>query len=65
MDFEIGFHTITTILDVELVFLRKHTKYFTLTDDLKLEEMQVFHYIDSSNTKDDSRIPSSFISEEG
>ena len=65
VDFETGFRTITAILDVELVFPRKHTKYFVLKDYLKLEEMQVFHYIDSSNIKDDSRIPSSFISEEG
>ena len=64
MDFETGFHTITAILDIKLVFLRKHTKYFTLKDALKLKEMQAFHYIDSSNIKDDSRIPSSFISEE-
>ena len=65
MDFETGFYTITAILDVELVFLRKHTKYFTLTNALNSEEMQAFHYIDSSNTKDDNRIPSSFINEEG
>ena len=65
MDFEIGFCTIIAILDVELVFWRKHTKYFTLKDALKLEEMQAFDCIDSSNTKDESRIPSSFISEEG
>jgi hypothetical protein len=43
----------------------KHTNYFALTDALKLEEMQAFHCIYSSNTKDDSRIPFSFISEEG
>jgi hypothetical protein len=65
VDFETGFRTITAILDVELVVSRKHTKYFALTDALKLEEMLAFHWIDSSNTKDDSRIPFSFISEEG
>ena len=65
MDFETRFCTIMAILDVELVFSRKHTKYFKLTDALKLEEMQAFHCIDSSNTKNDNRIPSSFISEEG
>ena len=63
MDFETGFCTIIAILDVELVFLKKHTKYFTLKDALKLEEMQAFHYIDSSNTKDDNGIPFSFINE--
>ena len=65
MDFETRFCTFTAIFDVKLVFLRKHTKYYTFKDFLKLEEMQAFHCIDSSNTKDDSRIPSSFISEEG
>ena len=65
VDFETGFYTIMAILDVELVFSRKHKKYFTLKDALKLEEMQAFHYIDSSNTKDDSKIPFSFISEKG
>jgi hypothetical protein len=65
VDFETGFRTITAILDVELVVSRKHTKYFALADALKLEEMLAFHWIDSSNTKDDSRIPFSFISEEG
>jgi hypothetical protein len=43
VDFETGFRTITGILDVELVSSRKHTKYFTLTDALKLEEMLAFH----------------------
>jgi hypothetical protein len=43
VDFETGFRTITTILDVELVISRKNTKYFVLTDALKLEEMLVFH----------------------
>jgi hypothetical protein len=43
VDFETGFHTITAILDVELVISRKHTKYFALTDALKLEEMLAFH----------------------
>jgi hypothetical protein len=65
VDFETGFRTITAILDVELVISSKHTNYFALTDALKLEEMQAFHCIYSSNTKDDSRIPFSFISEEG
>ena len=62
MDFKTRFCIITAILDLELVFSRKHTKYFILKDALKLEEMQAFHYIDSSNTNDGSRIPSSFIS---
>ena len=65
MDFEIGFRTIIAILDVDIVISRKHTIYFTLTNALKLQEMQAFHCIDSFNTKDDSRIPFSFISEEG
>jgi hypothetical protein len=65
VDFETAFRTITAIFDVELVISRKHTKYFTLTNALKLEEMLAFHWIDSSNTKDDTRIPFSFISEEG
>jgi hypothetical protein len=43
VDFEIGFRTITAIFDVELVILRKHTKYFALIDALKLEEMLAFH----------------------
>jgi hypothetical protein len=44
VDFETGFRTITAILDVELVISRKHTKYFALTDALKLEEeMLAFH----------------------
>ena len=64
-DFETRFCTITAILDVELVLLRKHTKYFTFKDALKLEEMQPFHCIDSSNTKDGNRIPFLFISKEG
>ena len=64
-DFETGFCNITAIVDVELVFLKKHTKYFILKDALKIEEIQAFHYIDSSNTKDDSGIPFPFISEEG
>jgi hypothetical protein len=42
VDFETGFPTITAILDVELVISRKHTKYFALTDALKLEEMLAF-----------------------
>ena len=65
MDFETKLCTTTTILDIELVFLRKHTKYFILKDALKLEEMQAFHCKDSSNTKDDNRNLSSFINEEG
>jgi hypothetical protein len=43
VDFETGFCTITAILDVELVISRKHTKYFALTNALKLEEMLAFH----------------------
>jgi hypothetical protein len=43
VDFETGFRTTTAILDVELVISRKHTKYFALTDALKLEEMLAFH----------------------
>ena len=53
------------IFDVELVFLRKYTKYFILKDALKLEEIQAFQYINSSNTKDENRIPFLFINEEG
>ena len=64
-DFEIGLCIITAILDIELVIFKKHTKYFTLKDVLKLEEMQAFHCIESSNTKDGNRIPFSFFSEEG
>ena len=64
VDFEIGSRIISAIFDVELVFLRKYTKYFILKDALKLKEMQAFHCIDSSNTKEDNGIPSSFISEE-
>jgi hypothetical protein len=65
VDFETRFYTIRAILDVELVILRKHTKYFVVTDVLKLEELQAFQCIDPSNTKDDNEIPFSFISEEG
>jgi hypothetical protein len=37
IDFETGISIITAILDVELVILKKHTKYFGVTDALLLD----------------------------